>query len=224
MLMITLEHISKTYRQGNADIHVLSDVSLRIEKGERVAIVGASGSGKSTLLSLMSGLDNPDSGTVSIDGKDLTKLTKEELSILRNKHIGMIFQSFELVPSFTAIENIMLPVDISGDSGHTRAQTLLEWVGLTHRSNHLPRELSGGEQQRVAIARALAMTPQIIFADEPTGNLDQKTGDQILSVIFNNHQNELNPTIIFVTHDIRIAEKVDRVIEIRDGKLYERTP
>ncbi len=218
--MIELKHISKTYHQGDATIAVLKDVNLTIKEGERVAIVGASGSGKSTLLSLMSGMDTPDEGEVIIDGKNLESLSEAELATVRNKTISIIFQSFELVPSFSAIENVMLPIDIGGGKGRDRAQQALSAVGLAHRTTHLPSMLSGGEEQRVAIARALVGDPKILFADEPTGNLDQKTGAQVLALI-KDAAGGKNRTLVIITHDKEIAKSMDRILEIKDGHVTD---
>lgn len=218
--MIELKNISKTYHQGDTAISVLKGVNLSIKEGERVAIVGASGSGKSTLLSLMSGMDTPDEGQVLIDGKDLGTLSETELAEVRNKTISIIFQSFELVPSFSALENVMLPIDIGGGSGRDRAQQALGEVGLAHRTAHLPSMLSGGEEQRVAIARALVGDPKILFADEPTGNLDQKTGAQVLSLIKNAASGK-GRTLVIITHDKEIAKSMDRVLEIKDGHVTD---
>lgn len=218
--MIELKHVSKSYTQGGEIISVLSDVSLTINDGEHVAIVGASGSGKSTLLSLMSGMDTPDKGSVSIGGRDLRSLTDVELAMLRNKEIAIIFQSFELVPSFSALENVMLPLDIGKSGGQSNAESALAEVGLSHRMEHLPSMLSGGEEQRVAIARALVQNPNILFADEPTGNLDHVTGRQILSLIKGVASGKKR-TLIIITHDKTIAKEMDRVLEIEGGEVRD---
>jgi predicted ABC-type transport system involved in lysophospholipase L1 biosynthesis ATPase subunit len=218
--MIELQNVSKSYRQGDQEIRVLTDVSLSIATGEKVAIVGASGSGKSTLLSIMSGMDTPDFGTVRIDGKDIGSMDERELADLRNKSIGVIFQSFELVPSFTALENVMLPLDIRGSGTRGDAKRALESVGLSHRLEHLPSMLSGGEEQRVAIARALAQSPAILFADEPTGNLDRKTGEEVLRLI-RDTLGETERTLVIITHDMGIAKTMDRVLRIEDGKVTD---
>lgn len=218
--MIELQNISKSYRQGETLIRVLSDVSLSISAGEKVAIVGASGSGKSTLLSIMSGMDTPDSGKVVIDGKNIAEMSPRELSEFRNRSIGVIFQSFELVPSFTALENVMLPLDIRDSNGRADAERALASVGLSHRLNHLPSMLSGGEEQRVAIARVLAQSPGVLFADEPTGNLDRKTGEEVLRLI-RTALGEHERTLIMITHDPEIAQTMDRVLEIKDGSVRD---
>lgn len=218
--MIELQNVSKSYRQGDAQVRVLSDVSISIATGENVAIIGASGSGKSTLLSLMSGMDTPDSGRVLIDGKDIGHMTERELADFRNRRIGVIFQSFELVPSFTALENVMLPLDIRGNGSRADAEHALSSVGLSHRFQHLPSMLSGGEEQRVAIARALAQAPGILFADEPTGNLDRKTGEEVLALI-RGALGDTERTLVMITHDREIARTMDRILEIKDGVVQD---
>jgi putative ABC transport system ATP-binding protein len=221
--MIQLTNVSKSYTQGDERIKVLHDVNLTIRDGEHVAIIGASGSGKSTLLSLMSGMDMPDTGTITIDNKDIALLSEQELAHLRNKVIGIIFQSFELVPSFSALENVMLPLNIGQKGGRVEATTALSQVGLAHRIAHLPSMLSGGEEQRVAIARALAQDPKILFADEPTGNLDPTTGAEVLTLI-KNAAGGKSRTLVIITHDRSIARTMDRVLEIKGGKVEEVTP
>ncbi len=218
--MIELKHVSKSYHQGDTLIEVLKNVHLTIASGEKVAIIGASGSGKSTLLSLMSGMDIPDSGSVLIDSNDIAKMGEDELSQLRNTNIGVIFQSFELVPSFTALENVMLPLDIGGKESRATAIKALASVGLSNRMHHLPSMLSGGEEQRVAIARALVQAPSILFADEPTGNLDVKTGEQILAQLMDAAK---DCTLVIITHDKEIAHRMDRIIEIKGGSINEIT-
>ena len=216
--MIELKHVSKSYRQSDTLIEVLKDINLTIASGEKVAIIGASGSGKSTLLSLMSGMDIPDSGSVLIDGNDIAKMGENKLSQLRNTNIGVIFQSFELVPSFSALENVMLPLDIGGKESRAIAVQALTSVGLSSRMNHLPSMLSGGEEQRVAIARALVQSPSILFADEPTGNLDAQTGEQILAQLMDVAKDR---TLVIITHDKEIADRMDRIIEIKGGNINE---
>ncbi len=221
--MIELINVTKSYTQGTTRIPVLTNVSLTINQGERVSIIGASGSGKSTLLSLMSGMDTPDQGEVRINGKSISKMSERDLATMRNKDVAIIFQSFELVPSFTALENVMLPLNIGGRNGQEDAQKALASVGLSERMHHFPSMLSGGEEQRVAIARALVQKPKILFADEPTGNLDTKTGERILTLI-DTLLKERDCTLIIVTHDANIAKKTDRILLIRDQGVYEQTP
>lgn len=221
MNAIELEHVKKHYRQGSTDIPVFDDLSLVIGEGEKVAIVGASGSGKTTLLSLMAAMDTPESGSIRIFDEDLSRMSQKDLSRFRNNTIAVIFQSFELVPAFTALENVMLPLDIrKAQSSETDAKEALKRVGLSHRIAHTPQELSGGEEQRVAIARALAQSPRILFADEPTGNLDRKTGDEILSLLLK-EIDERKMTFVVITHDPEIAKHMDRVLVIENGTITE---
>lgn len=220
-LMIELSHVSKSFPQGDGTIEVLRDVSLSVGVGEVVALIGPSGSGKSTLLSLMSGMDVPSSGSVRVDGKELSRMDDGSLSSFRNSIIGIVFQTFELIPSFTALENVLLPSDLSGTSADTnrkRAEELLVRVGLAHRLHQLPGKLSGGESQRVAIARALMNAPRVIFADEPTGNLDQANGGAIMDLLVENVRNE-HGTLILITHDPEIAKRADRIFSIKDGAV-----
>lgn len=216
--MITVNAISKRYSQGSETIEVLKNLSLEILSGQTVAIVGPSGSGKSTLLSIISGLDTPDEGSVVIDGVDISTLSENNLALFRNKKISVVFQSFELVQFFTAYENVMLPLSIRDKKNNTVVDALFEDIGLTKRKNNLPSELSGGEQQRVAIARALASGSDIIFADEPTGNLDNVTGKKILDLFLETVKAH-KKTFIIITHDMAIAQKMDVIYEIRNGVL-----
>ncbi len=216
--MITVKAISKRYSQGSETIEVLKNLSLEILSGQTVAIVGPSGSGKSTLLSIISGLDTPDEGSVVIDGVDISTLSENNLALFRNKKISVVFQSFELVQFFTAYENVMLPLSIRDKKNNTVVDALFEDIGLTKRKNNLPSELSGGEQQRVAIARALASGSDIIFADEPTGNLDNVTGKKILDLFLETVKAH-KKTFIIITHDMAIAQRMDVIYEIRNGVL-----
>ena len=218
MNAITLEHISRSFPQGDTIVHALSDISLTIKEGEKVAIVGASGSGKSTLLSIMSGMDTPDSGSVEIHGRNLNTLTVKERYALRNKEVALIFQSFELIPAFTALENVMLPREIRRDADPKAALSILERVGLLDRSAHTPKELSGGEEQRVAIARAIYQSPKILFADEPTGNLDRKTGEQVFETLLR-EINEHNMTFVMITHDPDLAKRMDTIYRLDGGRI-----
>lgn len=219
--MITVIVISKRYSQGAETIEVLKDLSLTIESGQTVAIVGPSGSGKSTLLSIISGLDTPDDGSVIIDGVDISKLSEKNLALFRNKKISVVFQSFELVQFFTAYENVMLPLSIRDKKNTKVVDALFEDIGLANRKNNLPSELSGGEQQRVAIARALASGSDIIFADEPTGNLDNITGKKILDLFLDTVKNH-KKTFIIITHDMAIAQRMDVIYEITNGTLKKQ--
>ena len=220
--MITLEHASKTF-EGKRHVTALDDVSLVIEAGEMVSIIGPSGSGKSTLLNLVGGLDRPTSGQVRIDNEVLSNLSDDGLTRVRRDKIGFIFQFFNLLPTLTSLENVGLPLHLRGwprQKVDERARELLTLVQLAHRMNHLPEELSGGERQRVAIARALSIYPPIVLADEPTGNLDTQTGEEILSLIRGLHE-RLRSTVVIVTQDMKVAESCPRTITLRDGRIVE---
>jgi putative ABC transport system ATP-binding protein len=219
--MISIQNISKSYTQGKDTIIVLKDVSFEIKKGQTVAIVGPSGSGKSTLLAIMAGLDNPDTGKVIIDGTDVNTLSEKELAAFRNKKISIIFQSFELISFFTAYENSMLSLSIRNKKDTVFMDKLLTDIGIIHRKNNLPSELSGGEQQRVAIARALASGSEIIFADEPTGNLDTTTGKKILELFLDTVKAH-NKTLVIITHDMTIAERMDVIYELHNNTIHKR--
>lgn len=218
--MIKVENIVKSFDQGSKKIEILKDISFEVLSGEIVSIIGPSGTGKSTLLSIISGMDKPDSGQVFIDDKDITKMNEETLCSLRNQKIGVIFQAFELIQSFSAIENVMLPLDIAEKPSYQKSLELLNDLGLGERIEHLPKMLSGGEQQRVAIARALSNDPKIIFADEPTGNLDIDTGNKVIELLFNLIR-KYNKTLIVITHDYSLAKKTDRVFRLKDGYINE---
>lgn len=221
--MITVNYLTKQVaaldNPSGGMLDILSGVNLEIKSAESVAIVGASGSGKSTLLGLMAGLDQPSSGEVLIAGSSLNQLDEDGRAALRGDKVGFVFQSFQLLPSLTAIENVMLPLELqSNESAKATALSLLDRVGLSDRLNHYPKQLSGGEQQRVAIARAFVTQPQIVFADEPTGNLDKKTSQYIIDLLFEiNH--EKNTTLVIVTHDESLAEKCDRCLTLENGVL-----
>ena len=204
------------------DLHILDDVNFTIEAGESVAIVGASGSGKTTLLGMMAGLDSPSHGQLFLAHKDLTKLDEEDRAELRKHQVSFIFQNFQLLPSLTAIENIMLPLEVKGSSdANTLATQYLNHVGLAQRGHHYPNQLSGGEQQRVAIARAFAAQAPILFADEPTGNLDTQTGDHIVELLFELNQQH-HTTLVLVTHDLNLAQRCQRRLTLNAGQLTER--
>jgi putative ABC transport system ATP-binding protein len=220
--MIALREVSKTVMSGSEPLTILHPLTLQIPRGQFVAIVGPSGSGKSTLLGLIAGLDAPTSGHVLVDGVDITRLDEDALARLRGEKIGFVFQFFHLIPSLTAYENVSVPMEIAGaaDAG-TRAQRLLEEVGLTGRAHHYPSQLSGGEQQRVALARALANDPPIVLADEPTGNLDSSNGRHILELLRDIHKTR-GTTIVLVTHDAELAAIADARLVLRDGRVVER--
>lgn len=219
--VIVASHLSKVVRSSEAELTILDDVSLSIERGASVAIVGASGSGKSTLLSLLAGLDLPTRGEVQLAGQALSGLNEDQRAALRAEHVGFVFQSFQLLSSLTALENVMLPLELHGRSdARERAATLLQRVGLGERTSHYPRQLSGGEQQRVAIARAFASEPKILFADEPTGNLDAATGHRITDLLFELNR-EQGTTLVMVTHDDRLAERCQGALRIEAGRLLQ---
>jgi putative ABC transport system ATP-binding protein len=217
--MIELRDVSKTVTSGTEPLTILHPLTTSIPRGEFVAIVGPSGSGKSTLLGLIAGLDAPSSGTVLIDGVDITRLDEDALAKLRGEKIGFVFQFFHLIPSLTAYENVAVPMEIRGiPDPATRARALLEEVGLTGRAHHYPSQLSGGEQQRVALARALANDPAIVLADEPTGNLDTANGRHIMDLLRSVHRGR-NTTLVLVTHDAELAAMADVRITMRDGRV-----
>jgi putative ABC transport system ATP-binding protein len=217
--MIEIKNVTKTVRSGADDLTILADVTIEIPDGQFVAITGASGSGKSTLLGLVAGLDAPSSGEILIDGENITVMSEDGLASLRSEKLGFIFQSFHLIPSLTALENIMIPLEIRGEKGaRERASELLEEVGLTNRGHHFPNELSGGEQQRIAIARAFSNNPKILLADEPTGNLDSKNGQHIFELMTALHDDK-KTTLVLVTHDQELADRAERQIRLRDGKI-----
>ncbi len=217
--MIELRNVTKTVRSGTEDLTILDDVSFEIPDGQFVAVTGASGSGKSTLLGLIAGLDAPTTGSILIDEDEITKMGEDGLARIRSEKIGFVFQSFHLIPSLTAHENVVIPMEILGLADvRSRADQLLEQVDLTNRGHHYPAELSGGEQQRVAIARAFANSPKILLADEPTGNLDTKNGQHIFDLMKNLHkQNDV--TLILVTHDAALAAQAQRRIVLTDGRV-----
>jgi putative ABC transport system ATP-binding protein len=217
--MIELKNVSKVVRSGAEDLTILDDVSIEIPDGEFVAVTGASGSGKSTLLGLIAGLDAPTSGEISIDGASVTEMSEDALATLRSEKIGFIFQSFHLIPSLTAFENVLIPMEILGlRDAKNRAAQLLADVELTTRGHHYPTELSGGEQQRIAIARAFANRPKILLADEPTGNLDSKNGEHIFDLMTGLHLKN-NVTLVLVTHDQNLSNRAQRQIILKDGRV-----
>jgi putative ABC transport system ATP-binding protein len=217
--VIELRGVSRTVPSGAGTLTILHPLDLDVPRGRVLAIVGASGSGKSTLLGLIAGLDAPSTGSILIDGVDITKLNEDALARLRGSRIGFVFQSFHLLPSLTAYENVLVPIEIAGGADPAaRAKALLAEVGLTDRGHHYPSQLSGGEQQRVAIARALANSPPILLADEPTGNLDSTTGRQVIDLLLAIHRSR-QTTLVLVTHDPEIAAIADATITLRDGRI-----
>lgn len=214
--LIELIDVNKTYAMGEVKLQVLKHIDLTVKKGEMIAIVGSSGSGKSTLLNMVGCLDRPSAGKVMIDGKDVSKLSDDDIALVRGKKIGFVFQFFYLLPNLTALENVELPMMfVKGDKKNERARALLKMVGLENRMHHYPSQMSGGEQQRVAIARALANEPQIILADEPTGNLDSKTGKEIMSMLYK--LNKEGITVLIITHDKSIAASIGKKVYLKDG-------
>ena len=217
--IIDVQSVTKSYPIGGRTLCVLDDVSFGVQAGDFVVIEGSSGSGKSTLLSLISGLDTPTAGRILVDGEDITDKTEDELAPMRNRTIGFVFQSFHLAPSLNARENVMFPAELAGvRDARQQADALLDRVGLAARATNFPNQLSGGEKQRVAICRALINDPKIVFADEPTGNLDTKNGDAILDLLLELHA-ERRTTLVMVTHEQRIAEMAERVITLEDGRI-----
>ena len=217
--MMNVINLKKSYGQGPSRVEVLKGINLKIEAGETLALVGKSGSGKSTLLSLMAGLDQVDEGEIWIKGKCVNKLSEKELTLFRAQNMGIVFQQFHLVSTLTALENVLLPLNLLKDPNATEiANKLIDQVGLSHRSHHLPSELSGGESQRVAIARALSTRPSILFADEPSGNLDEETGAKVMDLLFKMVK-ETGTTLVLVTHDTDLARQCSRVIHLEHGSL-----
>ncbi|HMB71994.1 MAG TPA: ABC transporter ATP-binding protein [Gammaproteobacteria bacterium] len=218
-VLLRADSVTKKVTSPEGELTILDDVSFDIARGQTAAIVGPSGAGKSTLLALLAGLDEPTSGTVWLNGTELSALDEDGRAALRNREVGFVFQSFHLLPSLTAIENVMLPLELSAaHDAQSRARDALDRVGLEHRLRHYPRQLSGGEKQRVAIARAFVSSPSLLFADEPTGNLDNKTGERILELLFDLNS-AAETTLVLVTHDLDAAHRCDRLIEIVGGRL-----
>jgi putative ABC transport system ATP-binding protein len=221
--MIELKDLTMSFTMKEEQVDVLSGVDLFIDNGETVAIIGPSGSGKTTLLLLLAGLEKPRNGSIKLDGIPLADLDADTMADIRRDQLGIIFQSFHLIPSLTALGNVALPLEIAGKpDAQNQARKMLEKVGLSHREKHYPGLLSGGEQQRVAIARALVHSPKLVLADEPTGNLDSRTGARIIEILFNLN-NELGSTLVLVTHDEAIAKRCQRVLRLHQGKLVEDT-
>jgi putative ABC transport system ATP-binding protein len=220
-VMIAVSHVSKSVSDATGTLSILRDIDFTLRKGETAAIVGASGSGKSTLLSIIAGLDTPTQGTVSIDGQDLFARSEDERAALRAAQVGFVFQSFQLLGNLTALENVMLPLELAGRrDARVAATAMLERVGLGERLGHYPKLLSGGEQQRVALARAFVVKPAVLLADEPTGSLDFATGEKVMALMFELNQ-ELGTTLVMVTHDRAIAERCERRITIEAGRVVD---
>ncbi len=222
--ILTARHLNKVVPSAEGELSILADLSLDLCRGDSLAIIGRSGSGKSTLLGLLAGLDLPSSGSIHLAGHDLTQLNEDQRARLRAEQVGFVFQSFQLLDSLNALENVMLPLELEGHAdARQRARALLERVGLGQRLTHYPRQLSGGEQQRVAIARAFVAEPAVLFADEPTGNLDSHTGERIIDLLFELNR-EHGATLVLVTHDARLAQRCRRQICLEAGRLVDSVP
>lgn len=221
MEILKVENLTKTYGSGENLVHAVDDVSFSVEKGEFVAIVGASGSGKSTLLHLIGGVDRPTSGKIFVDGNDISKMNDDKLAVFRRRQVGIVYQFYNLIPILTVEENITLPCDLDGRGvDRERLEMILDSFGLRARRKHLPNQLSGGQQQRTSIARALINNPSLVLADEPTGNLDSKSSDEVMSMLKMCNQS-YGQTVIMITHNLDITKQADRIITISDGKIVE---
>jgi putative ABC transport system ATP-binding protein len=219
--ILNIENLQKTYSSGSKKLTVLHNISFGIEEGATFSIVGPSGSGKTTLLGLCAGLDHSDSGSIELCGVQLNSLSEDQRALLRNNKVGFVFQDFQLLPTLTALENVAVPLELQGDKNAAKiGMELLEKVGLADRYHHYPSQLSGGEQQRVAVARAFSNKPSILFADEPTGNLDAETGEKVVELLFNLNK-ELGTTLVIVTHDIELAQKTQHILRLKGGKIIE---
>ena len=218
-IILDVHKITKSYYNGQKRLTVLDEVSFSLQRGDTFSIVGPSGSGKTTLLGLCAGLDLPSSGFVSLEGHELYSLNEDQRAAVRNQHVGFIFQSFQLLPTLTALENVMVPMELNGLKGvRQRARDLLDRVGLADREHHYPAQLSGGEQQRISLARAFSNNPSILFADEPTGNLDEETSQKVEKMIFDLNQ-ENGTTLVLVTHDLELANQTKRIIRLKGGRI-----
>lgn len=218
--ILNVQHLGKSYLSGGKTLTVLDDIEFAVPSGTSYAIVGPSGSGKTTLLGLCAGLDTPDSGTVELCGSDLAQLDEDGRASLRNEKVGFIFQNFQLLPTLSALENVSVPLELRGVKGAgDSARSLLEKVGLGDRTHHYPSQLSGGEQQRVALARAFANRPEILFADEPTGNLDEETGERVIELLFNLNK-EAGTTLVIVTHDLNLARRCEGLMRLKGGRIF----
>jgi putative ABC transport system ATP-binding protein len=222
--ILKITGLEKTYPSGNKQLTVLHDISFEVERGQTFSIVGPSGSGKTTLLGLCAGLDSPNAGSVELCGQDLNNLNEDERAQLRNKEVGFIFQNFQLLPTLTALENVSVPLELQGNKDATKkSKILLEKVGLGDRIHHYPSQLSGGEQQRVALARAFANAPSILFADEPTGNLDAETGEKVIQLLLDLNK-ENGTTLVIITHDLELANRTQQILKLKGGKIVTNQP
>lgn len=218
--ILNVHNLGKTYTSGSKQLTVLDDISFEVDQGSTFSIVGPSGSGKTTLLGLCAGLDDADTGTVELCGTALNALSEDERALLRNKNIGFIFQDFQLLPTLTALENVSVPLELQGAKNAALvSKELLEKVGLGERMHHYPSQLSGGEQQRVALARAFSNKPTLLFADEPTGNLDEETGEKVIQLLFELNQ-EAGTTLVIVTHDLDLAKRTQHILRLKGGKIF----
>ncbi|MGO1765898.1 ABC transporter [Advenella sp. S44] len=222
-VVINVSHLKKHVAEATGTLHILDDISFVLERSATLAITGSSGSGKSTLLGILAGLDTPSSGEVSLMGKSIFEMDEDARAVLRAQNIGFVFQSFQLLPNLTALENVMLPLELQGQTARVQAQQMLERVGLDSRMHHYPKTLSGGEKQRVALARAFVVTPSILFADEPTGSLDTETGQRIADLMFEMNR-EKAATLVLVTHDEKLAARCDQTIRLISGRLAATAP
>jgi putative ABC transport system ATP-binding protein len=217
--ILKITGLEKTYTSGNKQLTVLNDISFEVETGQTFSIIGPSGSGKTTLLGICAGLDQPNAGSVELCGQDLSALNEDERAQLRNKEVGFIFQNFQLLPTLTALENVSVPLELQGSKEATeKSKVLLEKVGLGDRIHHYPSQLSGGEQQRVALARAFSNSPSILFADEPTGNLDEETGEKVIKLLFDLNK-ENGTTLVIISHDLELAHRTQQILRLKGGKI-----
>ncbi len=222
--ILKITGLEKTYASGNKQLTVLQDITFDVEKGQTFSIVGPSGSGKTTLLGLSAGLDAPNAGSVALCGQDLKSLDEDQRAQLRNKEVGFIFQNFQLLPTLTALENVSVPLELQGATDAIqKSKSLLEKVGLADRIHHYPSQLSGGEQQRVALARAFSNTPSILFADEPTGNLDAETGEKVIQLLLDLNK-ENGTTLVIITHDLELANRTQQILTLKGGKIVTNQP
>lgn len=222
--ILKITGLEKTYLSGNKQLTVLHDISFDVKKGQTFSIVGPSGSGKTTLLGLCAGLDQPNTGTIELCGQDLNTLNEDQRAQLRNKEVGFIFQNFQLLPTLTALENVSVPLELQGaKDAIQKSKILLDKVGLGDRVHHYPSQLSGGEQQRVALARAFANAPSILFADEPTGNLDEETGEKVIQLLLDLNK-ENGTTLVIITHDLELANRTQQILKLKGGKIVTNEP
>jgi len=217
--ILKITGLEKTYMSGNKELTVLKNISFEVKKGETFSIIGPSGSGKTTLLGLCAGLDDPSIGNVELCGHNLSELDQDQRAQLRNKEVGFIFQNFQLLPTLTALENVSVPLELQGDpTAGQKSEALLKKVGLGHRLDHYPSQLSGGEQQRVALARAFSNSPSILFADEPTGNLDEDTGEKVIDLLFELNR-DAGTTLVIISHDLELAQKTQHILRLKGGQI-----